>query len=135
VPPSPEASAVSRSGLVIAKRFPGSKSQTESVCERDACIVEPASPVLQHLTPLSDKEQLLLHYVVGIRRERVAWRRHLEEQPVTTEDQTEAIPDPDAYLKTSKSNNERYMKFFTRNVCSCSYGPLTGNSSREKIPA
>lgn len=44
-------------------------------------------------TPLSGQEQLLLRYVAGTPREEVVAQSHPDEPPVTTEDQTEAIPD------------------------------------------
>jgi hypothetical protein len=44
-------------------------------------------------TPLSEQEQLLLRYFAGTPREEVVAQSRPEEPPVTTEDQTEAIPD------------------------------------------
>ncbi|HZI55538.1 MAG TPA: hypothetical protein VFF39_02120, partial [Verrucomicrobiae bacterium] len=44
-------------------------------------------------TPLSEQEQLLLHYVARTPREEVVAQSHPDEPPVADQDQTQALPD------------------------------------------
>jgi hypothetical protein len=91
-PPQPEIqpTAPIRAGNVPRRRAPGG-GQIRPVNATLALNQRPQ--IFPSPTPLSEQEQLLLHYVAGTPREEVVAQSHPDEPPVITEDQTEAIPD------------------------------------------
>jgi hypothetical protein len=92
VPPSPE---VQRSAPIRAGNttHPSSPRAGQIRPVNTTLALNQRPQIFPTPTPLSDQEQLLLHYVAGTPREEVVAQSRPDEPPVVDQDQTQAVPD------------------------------------------